>query len=228
MSRLRLLAFLTLGGIACFIVTIGALHWLQPNLSPLNEAMSYYVHGAAGWLLTLGLLGLGLGSLALTLGLWRAPGVTTGKGGRWCLGVWSMGALLGAIFAADPPGQWDKPPSVSGSIHGGAAMIALVVFPIAAILLSRSLRSDVCWARLSGPLVILARASAAAWVVFMLSLAPVFVRPGPPILLGLTERVLFLAYIAWLAVAAVGLLQVPGSTHAEGRGRPVRRVAHPD
>ena len=214
-SRIRLLAFLTLGGIACFIVTIGALHWLQPNLSPLNEAMSYYVHGAAGWLLTLGLFSLGLGSLALTVSLGRAPGGTQGKGGRWCLGVWSVGALLGAIFAADPPGQWDKPPSIGGSIHGLSAIVALVVFPFAAILLSRSLRLNAHWARLSGALVLLAIASAATLVLFLSSLAPVFVRPGPPILLGLSERALFIAYVAWLAVAAVGLLQIPAPRTSE-------------
>ena len=46
-----------------------ALHIVQPGLSPLHEAMSYYVHGRHGWLTTLGLLSLGIGSLALTIAL---------------------------------------------------------------------------------------------------------------------------------------------------------------
>lgn len=169
-----------LGGIVGFISAIGALHWLQPDLNPLNEAMSYYVHGVDGWQLTFSLFSLGLGSLALTLAVRREGGSTISRGGYWCLGVWSVGAWLGAIFAAYPPGRWDRPPSVSGAIHGLAAMVALVIFPIAAILLSRSLRGSTRWAGISGVLLVLAIVSAATLVVSLSSLIPVFVRPGPP------------------------------------------------
>lgn len=34
-------------------------------------------------------------------------------------------------------------------------------------------------------------------------LIPVFPRPGPPILPGPTERVLFGAYVAWIVIAAL-------------------------
>jgi hypothetical protein len=47
--------------------------------------------------------------------------------------------------------------------------------------------------------------SAATLVLFMCSLVPVFISPGPPRLLGLTERVLFAAYVAWLSVLAIAL-----------------------
>lgn len=60
-------------GIGLFVATIGALHFLQPNLNPLDEAMSYYVHGSQGWLLTIGLIGLGIASLAITRALANVP-----------------------------------------------------------------------------------------------------------------------------------------------------------
>lgn len=124
---------------------------------------------------------------------------------RWgirCLGVWSAGVLLGAMFTADPPGQWDRPPSISGMIHGLAAMVALVVFPIAAMLVSKGLhRNDPGTG--SARLLTLARLAAGSLALFLASLVPVFVRPGPPILLGLTERVLFVCYAAWIAAAAI-------------------------
>ena len=73
------LAWMSLLGIVFFVVTIISLHVLQADLKPLDEAMSYYVHGSQGWLPTVGLIGL--------------------------LGVWSVGVLLGAFFPADPPGH---------------------------------------------------------------------------------------------------------------------------
>lgn len=203
----RLLAWATWLGIACFGLAMAALHRLQPGLSPFDEAMSYYVHGPHGWLLTLGLLTLGLGSSALTIALGGRPGAAVGRAGIWCLGIWSAGVLLGAIFAADPPGQWDGPPSVSGSIHGLAAMVALIIFPVGAVLVSRRLCVGAGPAKHSGTLRVLAIASAVSLVVFMSSLVPVFVRPGPPVLLGLTERILFLVYISWLGVAAAATYQ---------------------
>src|SRR5262245_56869925 len=84
------LVYVSLTGIGCFAVSILALHWLQPGLDPLDEAMSYYVHGAHGWLLTVGLLALGLSSLALTAGLARTIDGPEARAGQWCLVVWGV------------------------------------------------------------------------------------------------------------------------------------------
>jgi Protein of unknown function (DUF998) len=211
-QHVRSWAFLSLAGLACFIVAIFALHWLQPGLRPLDEAISYYVHGTQGWLLTFGLLSLGLGSLALIAGLRSRPGGVVSRVGTWCLGLWSLGAVLGAIFAADPSGQWDKPPSLSGSIHGLAAMVALLIFPVGTLFWSRRLVSDPSWASLSGVVRVFAVASLLSLIAFMCSLVPVFIRPGPPVLLGLTERILFAVYVCWLAIVAVGLLRSSAPT----------------
>ena len=205
----RWLAGCGLIGISVFTASMILLHAIQPTLSPLDEAMSYYVHGRHGWLTTLGLVALGAGSLAITAGL-----AIQGMRSFWgilFLATWSMGALLGGIFSADPPGNWDKPPTVSGGIHGIAAMIALAVFPAAAVLLLSAFRRNPGWYSLRPTLKALTVAVVLSYFVFMASLVPVFVRPGPPVLLGLTERILFIAYIAWLAVVAVGLFRMRNS-----------------
>jgi hypothetical protein len=210
-------------GSGCVVLTQLALHYLQPELKPLDEAMSYYVYGRQGWLLTLGLFSLGVGSLVLTIVLAWGPAATVSRGGLLCLAIWSAGVLFGAAFAADPPGRWDKPPSISGSIHGIAAMVALVSFPVAAVLLSRGFRSDSRWIGRSRILGTLAIASGVSLLLFFASLAPVFVRPGPPILLGLTERLLFAVYLAWLwgcaagvlGVSAAGIVVAPGGHSAK-------------
>ncbi len=101
MSR-RATRLLVLAGLAVFVVTTLALHAAQPTLSPRDGAVSYYVHGNQGGLLT--------------------------------------------IFA---------------------------------------------------------------------SLVPVFVRPGPPVLLGLSERILLAVYVVWLAAVAIHLPASPAVTPKE-------------
>jgi hypothetical protein len=188
-------------GVVVFLLAVVALHLLQPGLDPLEQAVSYYVHGAFGSLLTVGLIALGLASLALALALRGAVAGPESRAGRWLLGVWGVGVLLGGVFRADPPGQWNEPPSVAGLIHGNAALVAFLAFPIAALCLTPALRASGSGRSRAGLLLVLAVAAALSLALFAASLVPVFVRPGPPILLGLTERVLLAVYSAWLIVA---------------------------
>jgi hypothetical protein len=191
-------------GIATFALAVVALHLLQPELDPRDEAVSYYVHGRFGWVLTVGLLALGAASLALVVALARiARGA---RAGLWLLGVWAVGAMLGGVFEADPRGRWDQPPSIAGMIHGSAALFAFVALPTAALALRRPLRSQAEWRGSASLLTALGIGAAVSLVLFAGSLAPVFVRPGPPLLLGLTERVLLASYSAWLAVVALGMV----------------------
>ena len=205
MQRNRFTRRIVLAGLAVFVTATAALHGLQSSLSPRDEAVSYYVHGTGGPLLTAGLLALGLASIVLVAALGEAVEGPGARIGRWLLGIWSLGVVLGAIFPADPPGHWNEPPSVAGMIHGNAALVAFVVFPLGALCLARSFRRDPPWTSRARLLGALAVAAAASLLLFFASLAPVFVRPGPPVLLGLSERVLLALYVAWLAAAAHGL-----------------------
>jgi len=183
------------------------LHVLQPELSPRDEAVSYYVHGAHGWLLTLGLLAFGAGSLFLVAGLVGGVRGRRAGAGRWLVGTWGVCVLLGGVFRADPPGRWDQPPSLAGMIHGNAAMLGFLALPIGALFLARSFRDDARWAASAPGLRLLAFATLVSLLLFASSLIPVFVRPGPPILLGLTERLLLASSAAWLAATGLRLAQ---------------------
>src|SRR5215813_5795620 len=81
------LAYACLSGNGCFVAAVLALHLLQPELSPLNYAVSYYARGAQGWLFTAGLLAWGLGSAALFLGLARSVRIHRRVRGRIRAGV---------------------------------------------------------------------------------------------------------------------------------------------
>jgi hypothetical protein len=111
----------------------------------------------------------------------------------WLLSAWGIGAIVGGIFPPDPPGHWDEPSSLSGMIHGIAAMIAFVAFPPGAWLLSRSFVTRA-----------LAIGCALTLVVFFVCLAPVFSN-RPPYALGLIERLLLLLYVAWLAAFGIAV-----------------------
>ena len=201
------MAWTGLLGIGLFVVTIVGLHFFQPDLKPLDEAMSYYVHGSQGWLLTIGLIGLGIGSLAITRALAKTVGGPGARPGRWLLGIWSVGVLLGGFFRTDPPGQWNEPPSLVGMVHGNAALLAFAAFPVAALFLGMSFRRDRRWLPTSAALSLLAMVATIGLIAFIASLMPVFIRPGPPVLLGLSERVLMAIYVAWLTLVAVKLLK---------------------
>jgi hypothetical protein len=203
------MAYACLSGNGCFAVAVLALHLLQPELSPLNYAVSYYVYGAQGWLFTAGLLAWGLGSAALFLGLARSIRIHSRVQGRIragvglsALAVWSAGVLATGMFRADP---WNKPPSATGLIHENAARVAFVALPLAALLLSHSLRRAPEWRRIAGALRLFAVLILISLLVFFASLLPISDSFSAPVLFGLTERLLLATYAAWLCAAAIGL-----------------------
>jgi hypothetical membrane protein len=212
MTDSRIGGYIGIVGVATFVLAVLALHILQPGLNPRDEAVSYYVHGRLGSLLTVGLIALGIGSLCLMFGLVRTTDGRWARTGRWLVVVWAVGALLAGVFPADPPGHWNEPPSVAGMIHGNAAILAILALPLGAIFLSRSFYQDEQWQRERSMFLGLAVATGISLIFFMASLVPVFVRPGPPILLGLTERVLLVVYAAWLVAVGVGVIK-----HASNR-----------
>lgn len=183
----------SLAGSAFFFAACLSLHWIQPDLSPIEDAVSYYMNGSRGWILSCGLIALGIGSLSLAYGLHLTKDSKPSRAGLMLLAIWGIGAIVGGVFAPDPRGQWNKPPSISGLMHGGAAMVAFVVFPIAALLLSRN-RSIL--------LRILSIFCAVSLLVFFYCLSPVFSHHAP-YALGLVERILLALYVAWITTAAL-------------------------
>lgn len=175
------------------------MHFVQPERSPLQDAVSFYMTGRVGWLLHAAIVLLGIGSLQLAHRRGSKP-----------LALWGACLLLAGTFAPDPPGNWSKPPSVSGMIHGVAAMIAFPSFVIAALRLS-----------FTPPLRGLAIASAIMLALFLASLSPAVINNRAPILLGLTERLLLALDMAWLWLAATpsATCQTSGTRPSASPGR---------
>jgi hypothetical protein len=96
-------------------------------------------------------------------------------------------------------------------IHGGAAMVAFVAFPVAALLLSRRIRTAAARTSTTRMLVPLAVSCAAALVVFFVCLIPVFSN-RPPYALGLVERIVLALYGGWLIAASASVASDAGVT----------------
>jgi Protein of unknown function (DUF998) len=194
-------------GLTGFVAAAGTADLANPDWSPVESMVSHYVHARAGWLITVALLSLAAASaVLLRLAASRTRG---GRLGLWLLGVWTAGVLLGAVFPTDPYGQWDQPPTPAGMVHGIAGLIAFVVLPAAAVVLTRTWRRDRRWRPVARPLTVAAALTVTTFLALMIAFFDV--QGGPSLsvgpwerLIGLAERLMLWSCVAWLAVATVG------------------------
>lgn len=181
---------------------------MNPHWSPVERMVSYYVHARAGWLVTVALLSLSVASaVLLRLAVHRTQG---GRAGLWLLGTWTIAVLLGGVFPVDPYGQWDRPPTPAGVVHGLAGLIAFVSLPTAAVALTRTWRRDPRWPPVTRPLIVATVVTTTTFLAWLVAF--IDVQSGPSLsagrwesLVGLAERLMLWSYVAWLAIAAVGL-----------------------
>jgi hypothetical membrane protein len=184
------------------VVLVATADALNPQWSWVEEMASHFVNGRAGWLITLALVVFGTVSAVVTAVVARTPGHS--RTGAWLMAGWSLGVLLAAVFPADPPGQWDRPPSTPGLVHGIAGMLAFVLLPSAAVLVTRRVRP------VSRGLVLAAAASVVLTALFMVTWVDVLDGPslgfgGYEKVTGLAERIMLWADLAWLATVCAVL-----------------------
>lgn len=201
-----------LGGLAFPLAGFAVADVINPAWSPAEAMISHYVHAPyGGWLIPVGVLGLAVASGTLT----RLAAAYTrgGRAGLGLLGVWTAALLVGGVFPTDPPGRWDQPPTMAGTVHGVAAMLAFTALPAAAVVLSRVWRRDPRWRPVAGGLAGTAAVSVTALGLFMITFFDALGGPslavGPwATVTGFAERAMLWAYVGWLAVAAAGLRRI--------------------
>lgn len=184
--------------ILTFVMASSVVHIAQPSFNPVDVALSYYINGHLGWALAAGLVALGVGSLLLVAATYGTFGGRVPR--RWLvlLGLWGVGCVLGGLFPPDVFGEWNRPPSLSGAVHGIAAITAFLAFPVAAVCLSRLYVSPA-----GSPLSLPGQVAAlcAAMTVFLfVCLTPAF-QNRPPYALGFVERIALGCNVCWLLLA---------------------------
>jgi hypothetical protein len=200
----RLLALLAIITTIYYFLSLGLVHLLRRDVDPVTEEVSNYAVGSWGFLNVTGILGLGLGALALTFGLHfgiSRPGRS--RIGLILLGLYGVAQMLTAIFPIDTGGG---EATTSGTLHNTFGSIAFFAFPPAAILLSWRIRKDERWSIQPGALVLsLVVLAAAVFTVMSDALG----------ILGLGQRTFLVTAPLWMLLMAIGLRSVVERAFAE-------------
>jgi hypothetical protein len=187
-------ARLSLVAAATALVLLAALHVISPEFDPSWRMVSEYALGNYGWVLALMFLTWALSCVALFFGIKPHLRTIGGKIGLSFLLAAAVGMSMAAIF------------DVSHDLHGLAAMIGMPSLPIAAMLTSISLARNPAWASARRWLLGTANLT---WISLVLMFAAVFIglsqsggEFGSDVQAGWPNRLLVVAYCAWLITAA--------------------------
>lgn len=207
--RLDVLAsYITLSSVACYAAVIALLHVLRTDLDPKYRYLSEYARGPYGALMTSTFFVLSVGSLAVSVGLYRsvtsrlrfAPGLLL-----WL--AWACSVFLAGIYTGDLQGT---PHTRMGRIHDHMGMIAFPSASAALLLLSLGLRWEKGWRSVWHRAMLL---SVIALVSFL-----VLDRFGQMGLGGLDQRIFLAATLIWMWIIGRRMLVI-----AKGDGVPIAR-----
>ena len=119
-GRARQAATVTLALVVTFALLVFVLHVLRTDLDPVEDYLSYYAVGRHGWLMVTAFVALGLGGLALAVGLRAALDGVLPLVGCTLLGGAGLGLVVGGVARTDLEGQ---PATTTGDIHVLAAAV---------------------------------------------------------------------------------------------------------
>lgn len=218
----RLLAFSGTAAVVGTVLVMGVLHVLPPSseISPYRRTISEYALTEAGLAFNVAVLLLAAGSVATMLALVGTGLMPARSGGVLALLLWSV-ALAAVVYF--PKHNWALGPSLDGTVHRFASVVAFLSLPVGALLIGRAWRAHPRWRVHAGW-----TSGLGLWS--LLCFAPIIAAivaqrwTGVPwwraIPLGAVERVLALSEVAivlglawWAARAAT---------------RPPDRAPHPD
>jgi hypothetical protein len=222
-----LFALVGIIGPVFYVVAIAAMHFLRPNDIVLyGNTISFYSVGPYGSISVAAFIALGLGALALALGLRRTvvPSWSL-RAGTILAGLFGLGFCLAGIFRLAPNTASIEPvirgeiTTVSGIIHGLAAFGGAFCLIAGMMVLSRAFKRDERWHSFWIPSLILGLATLALFIAAFFIEAPEIVPccpSGSVAWWGAIEfRAFFGAFVLWLLLASIRLhLVAKGSTQA--------------
>ncbi len=195
-GRIGAVGNLSFGGIAL------AMHLLQPEKHPFDTLASQYANGRLGWLMVLGFVVAGIGTLAVAEGLRRtlAPGrwttVSVALMAAAGVGLVGTGAFVEDIPLTDGTVSY----TFSGQLHGLFSVVMFVSLITVAFTLSVLFARDPRWADFAPTTRLFAWAilalyviSTGTWLLF---------PPGTGGIAGLTQRLFGASFLVWLFLLA--------------------------
>lgn len=198
------LGLVVIVGATYWLSVIVAMHFLEPEFSPLRVAMSAYVLGVYGRWVTTTFFALGAALLCLRHGLAKTlPDTRVARIGSSLLLVAAAGVILAGFFPTDPiPAGSIRPPrnpTTSGALHNLGGVFTFPTLALGPLLLSLRFRDAVRWRSVSVPAVVL---SASVTVSFALAVAGIALGFA-----GLAQRLFFAVLLPWMTLVGFGLIR---------------------
>jgi hypothetical protein len=194
----RVAAAVGLVGTVLAVLVVGLLHVIDVGqVDPVRRTISEYALRDHGWMFDAGVLALAAGSVAVLVALVRAGLVRWPSFAGVAVLVWTAG--MAAVVAFEKT-DWSVGPSLGGTIHRYASLVAFLALPIATLAATRGREGLAAWPRWLA-------VAALTWLGAILS--GVVLRPlsGVPwwqfLPLGIMERGLALTEVAVVAALAV-------------------------
>jgi hypothetical protein len=202
MSVSTVAAVYSLGAVALAVVLVTLLHQLEPEFDPSWRMLSEYSLGRYGILMRLAFLAGGTSVIAIAIAL--AGSAWPASLGLILVAIGPMGA---AFVDTDPITTPRAQMSRRSNVHAALGSLFILGFPLAATIAGISAASD--------PAVgsVLAWASVVPWIalVWFLGTNVRSARLGdqgtPEVRIGWPNRLNMLAYLGWVALAAVTVLR---------------------
>jgi Protein of unknown function (DUF998) len=199
----RTAAWLSLITSALFLALLAALHLITPELDPAWRMISEYAIGRHGWVMAAAFFALTASYIGLAGALAAHVKTVGGWLGLALLVVSAVGTAIAGVYPTDPITISPDAVSSSGQMHGLGAMLGIPTFPFAASLITWGLWRSPAWASARRTLLL---AVGLVWLglgVFVLAMATQFRGSfGPDVVIGWQNRLLIVAYTAWVIVAA--------------------------
>ena len=206
-GRVEVAASLAIVAAGAALLLLAGLHILSPEFDPSWRVVSEYANGRYGWLLSLMFASWAVSSFALAFAIRSRVRTHGGRIGLGFLVLAGVGQAMAAVFDINHP------------LHDLAGVLGIGGLPVAAMLISVSLirtqpwfasRKALLWtANLTWVSVVLMAATFAIMIATYLSaggdMTAKVVTALPPGVLGLvgwTNRLLIVAYCAWVITVA--------------------------
>lgn len=200
-----ILPLLALAALACGGALMGLLQLLPPtdDISPVRRTISEYALSENKWIFDLSVGMVAAGSACAFLALVRHRLMRPVSPATVLLSAWILGLVTIVIF---PKTDWSVGPSLGGSIHRVASLVAFLCLPLAVMAAAKAVFADAPrWRRTVQSLGV----AALLWFLPILIAVLVMSAGGPPwwrsIPLGLVERGLALTEVLAVAALALGL-----------------------
>jgi hypothetical membrane protein len=135
----RTAARVSIAAVVTYQVLLAVVIFIRPEIDPARHPISEYAIGRLGWIMVLAFLCSALSYASLVVALSSQPLGRVGSIGRGLLLVCTLGTVGVGVFVADPIATPMERLSTIGTLHVITGSSALVLLPVAALLINLGL-----------------------------------------------------------------------------------------